>query len=176
MKKVNVELVVNGQKHHAYLTKAEWEELQKKMVKHTGYERVPMNHDYYYVDEASEVQVDKDLRKDIDDRSYEIANYYTNKQLAQDCARADTIMRRLRRFAAEVNDDAIKWNNFIKKYSVAYHPKLCNLEVCETAYYKIPGAIYFDTHEKARQAIEKFRDDLIWYCTEYQERLKTEEV
>lgn len=36
---------------------------------------------------------------------------------------------------------------------------------------RLPNTIYFATKEKAEEAIEVFRDELLWYFTEYVQRL-----
>ena len=36
---------------------------------------------------------------------------------------------------------------------------------------RLPNVIYFTTQEKAKDAIEQFADELIWYFVEYQQRL-----
>lgn len=39
---------------------------------------------------------------------------------------------------------------------------------------RLPNTIHFATKEKAEEAIEVFRDELIWYFVEYQQRLDEE--
>ena len=39
---------------------------------------------------------------------------------------------------------------------------------------RFPNTIHFATKEKAEEAIEVFRDELIWYFVEYQQRLDEE--
>ena len=36
---------------------------------------------------------------------------------------------------------------------------------------RLHNVIYFTTKEKAEEAIEVFRDELLWYFTKYQQRL-----
>ena len=40
-----------------------------------------------------------------------------------------------------------------------------------SSYYREEGVIYFSTLKKAQDAIEVFRDELMWYYTEYRSRL-----
>ena len=85
--------------------------------------------------------------------------------------------RQLRQWQA-LNDKSISekdWNDESKKkWFVAYS---YGAEKLYADYYyimRLPNTIHFATKEKAEEAIEVFRDELIWYFVEYQQRLDEE--
>lgn len=89
-------------------------------------------------------------------------------------ARADRLLRQLRQWQA-LNDKPISvedWNNESKKkWFIIY--SYSSEEMYAEYYYimRLPNTIYFATKEKAEEAIEVFRDELLWYFTEYVQRL-----
>ena len=105
------------------------------------------------------------------------ATAYSDYKLAEDNARADLLMRRLRRYAAqhggiprvkdwEVND---KRRSLI--YCIAYNYANGSL-YAETHYYlRGFGDILFLSRDACESAIKEFKDELTWYFTEYEAML-----
>lgn len=58
-----------------------------------------------------------------------------------------------------------------KKYSIYYNYDIDSLRTSCTLFYRGLGEIYFDTKEHAEQVIEEFKDELIWYFTEFKSRM-----
>lgn len=138
--------------------------------KKTGYERVGYHEDYIIV------EADNDLAKyhddsDFDDNLYNIANYYSDETIAENNARADTLMRKLRRFAVEHREKEIDWNDDCFKYYFFYDYNLGRFITDSYINCRDYGTIYFDTRDTAEKAIEEFKDELIWYFTEYKDSL-----
>lgn len=139
----------------------------------TGYERVNDGSKYNFADSCS-FYSDKELNCPLDEKRYENANYYSNEMVAKSNARADKLMRQLRRFAVENRKQELDWSpgNNQKKYYI-YSFKTA-YETCELAIYSCNitrdvGAVYFDAIETAELAIEQFYDELVWYFTEYRD-------
>lgn len=137
----------------------------------TGYERVEdgggyyAQHDNYKIDEIYE---DGDGYCVAD---YEAANYYNNESLAENIVRADTLMRKLRQWQA-LNDEPVDWSDKNSpKWEIEYDYTVKEFDVDYYNEYRYFGQIYFSSVEKAREAIEVFKDELTWYFTEYQQRL-----
>lgn len=135
----------------------------------TGYERVNKEQEYYTVyndvyDGISEENMQED------DENYSVGNYYNDEQLAVDIARAETLMRRIRQWQA-LNDDAVDWSKVNQKYYIAYNRMGDGFYIFWDTAARDSGAIYFTTEEKAREALDVFRDELMWYFTEYRQRL-----
>lgn len=146
----------------------------KEEKKKTGYERVEIG-SLYLVDGAQNLLTTLlDHRDILDNAHYEIARYYSDKTVAENNSRADTLMRKLRRFAAE-NGGIPKCEEWLdsrsRKYCVGYEVSENKLVDDWNAQFKIQGVVYFKTEEACQKAIEEFHDELIWYFTEYQAML-----
>ena len=146
-------------------------ELQKMLApnKKTGYERVECNGDFYYdVGNGTVSNIFDDHRKGVASY-YDVANYYSDPTVAENNARADKLMRQLRRFAVEHRENELDWSNTCQpKYYIHYDTSLV---IGYIFYIRDFGCIYFDTRETAQAAIETFNDELIWYFTEYKDSL-----
>ena len=171
---MKVELKANGKTVQVEMT-----EEQAKILglveerSRTGYERVEVEETYYLVevdDEITNMKHNGQLDRDC----YDVGNYYSNKTIAENNARADRLLRHLRQWQAQ-NDEPISvedWNNESKKkWFIIY--SYSSEEMYAEYYYimRLPNTIYFTTKEKAEEAIEVFRDELLWYFTEYLQRL-----
>lgn len=140
--------------------------------KKTGYERVPEMNDFYYLAYRGNVEVSVDNCDKYDDDCYKAANYYSDKFIAENNARADQLMRQLRRFSVEHRESEIDWNNSnIEKYFIYYNFKEKTISKGINTFVKDFGVPYFDSLATAQAAIDEFHDELIWYFTEYQDSL-----
>jgi hypothetical protein len=140
-------------------------ELQKLVApKKTGYEYVK---DYYYVYSDGEVLFDS---VEIEEH-YLAANYYSDRTVAENNARADKLMRKLRRFAVEHRENDIDWSSSKYKYIIRYVHNNNTLIVYHESFGHEFGTIVFDSEASARLAIDAFHDELIWYFTEYKDSL-----
>ena len=143
----------------------------EKPVKKTGYERVKLNDIYYLANTIGEIDglYDNSLHNDL---VYQAGNYYSDKTVAENNARADILMRNLRRFAVEHRERELDWkkNNF-HKWSIEYNYDSKELYSDWSRALRRLFGIYFDTKEAADTAIEEFKDELIWYFTEYKDSL-----
>lgn len=137
----------------------------------TGYERVVANESYYYMDSLGGVVGMLEELINIDNLRHEVANYYSNMDIAQSNTRADTLMRKLRRFAVEHREKNLEWVSRISKFYIYYDHNNNRLDVNANDVWQTFGSIYFDSKATAKLAIEKFKDELIWYFTEYKDSL-----
>ena len=163
--------------------KAEISEEQAKILglieeQRTGYERVEKRETYYVINTEDDSMINiTEFNDQTDERCYNTGNYYSDKTIAENNARADRLLRQLRQWQAQ-NDEPISvedWNNESKKkWFIIY--SYSSEEMYAEYYYimRLPNTIYFATKEKAEEAIEVFRDELLWYFTEYQQRLDEE--
>ena len=141
----------------------------------TGYERVKKGEMYYVIDtEYNSMLKITEFNDKEDEQCYNTGNYYNYKIIAENNARADRLLRQLRQWQA-ANDKSISekdWNDESKKkWFVAYS---YGAEKLYADYYyimRLPNTIHFATKEKAEEAIEVFKDELLWYFTEYVQRL-----
>lgn len=103
---MQVELKANGKTVQVEMT-----EEQAKILglaeerSRTGYERVEVEETYYLVDVDDEITNMKHNGQ-LDRDCYDVGNYYSNKTIAENNARADRLLRQLRQWQA-LNDKSI---------------------------------------------------------------------
>ena len=169
---MKAKLIIEGKEIEIEISEEEYKKLQSEEEKKTGYERVPEYDGFYY--ESSEATVEDGLEEHtkLDDEYYDIANYYSDKTVAENNARADKLVRQLRRFAVEHRECEVNFNNInTKKYCIDYDYDDGELRISFVFRSKKFGAIYFDSEETTQAAIDEFHDELIWYFTEYKDSL-----
>ena len=176
---MKVELKVNDKSVQVEITKEQAKILGLVEERsRTGYERVDEDDSYFVDDTINDGhEVIGGGGTLVNDLYYNNGNYYNDKTIAENNARADRLLRCLRQWQA-LNDKSISekdWNDESKKkWFVAYS---YGAEKLYADYYyimRLPNTIHFATKEKAEEAIEVFRDELIWYFVEYQQRLDEE--
>jgi len=139
----------------------------------TGYERVKKG-EFYFVSRNAEID-NRDICLPIEETEnfedngyYKTANYYSDETVAKNNARADKLMRQLRRFAVEHNKGEIDWGKIIQsKWYIVYDFDGEELFVSWDTCIRSFGQIYFISEQIAEQAIEEFKDELLWYFTKY---------
>ena len=169
---MKAKLIIEGKEIEIEISEEEYKKIQLSEEKKTGYERVPKSSDYFYVSYNDKVDATVEDCYDVDNECYESANYYSDKTVAENNARADKLMRQLRRFSVEHRECGVNFNNTnTKKYYIYYGYQSKEFEIHDVLITKVFGTIYFDSKETANAAIDEFRDELIWYFTEYKDSL-----
>ena len=144
----------------------------QKTSEPTGYERAKKDDVYYCVNACGETHRVREVCDESDNNCYDAANYYSSELVANNNARADKLMHQLRRFAVEHRNEGVDWNNDVRdKYYIEYNYDNGELWPDSYCIFRTFGAIYFDSFESAQAAINAFRDELIWYFTEYKDSL-----
>lgn len=180
---MKVELKVNDKSVQAEISEEQLKELgafeQLKKLglieeQRTGYERVEKGSTYFYNYSSDDTDNDIDKKDMVDQECYNNANYYSDKMIAENNARADRLLRQLRRWQAQ-NDEVISkedWEDHdLTKYSIIYDYDSNVISPSRIWWMRGTNNIYFKSREKAEEAIEVFRDELLWYFTEYVQRL-----
>ena len=169
---MKAKLIIENKEIEIEISEEEYKKLQPSEEKKTGYERVPKPDIYFYTTPSGGVDTTCEDCYDIDDECYESANYYSSGIIAENNARADKLMRQLRRFSVEHRKDGVNPNDInAKKYCIYYDYGNNTLGTAFTLCAKTFGVICFDSDETALAAIDEFRDELIWYFTEYKDSL-----
>lgn len=142
----------------ASLLQMDFEEYVPKV---TPYTRVDVDNTYYLIAPHSIVNHVQEKRCCVDDKMFEVVNYFNSKNYAEYIAFKGNLMRRIDKFAWEHNKEVIDWNNTEKrKYKIIYNYKYKILEIeCEIRRREM--GIYFDSAETARAAMEAFEADLM---------------
>lgn len=137
--------------------------------KKTGYERVEKGEIYYAeLDDGTTYCYEGSYAE----KNYEDANYYLDRTVAENNARADKLYRQLRRFAVEHRKEILDWNDGdIGKVFLYYNHSINKIDYATSFLRHEYGNIYFNSEETAKLAIETFKDELIWYFTEYKDSL-----
>ena len=169
---MKAKLIIGDKEIEIEISEEEYKKLQPSEEKKTGYERVPESDIYFYVHSRGYIETASEDCYDIDNEYYESANYYSDKIVAENNARADKLMRQLRRFSVEHREDEVNLNDTNTKQHCIYYDYGNNiLGTAFTFCVKTFGVIYFDSEETAQAAMDEFRDELIWYFTEYKDSL-----
>jgi hypothetical protein len=139
------------------------------MKRRSGYERVPQDKMYYHANAYGDVDHDYDFYSEDNNILYDEANYYSDYNVALNNVRAETLMRQLRRFAVEHRDKELRFAPGEFKYLIYYRNGEIGMYTQDA--YMIFGTIYFDSVNAAQLAIDTFKDELLWYFTEYKDSL-----
>ena len=127
-----------------------------------------------YVGEDSDLRFYTEGNVSADDIYYNIGNYYNSEIIADNNARADKLLCRLRQWQA-LDDKVISSKDWqdgtLCFYNIKYNYSLDMLYAHADSCCRGLNNIYFRTREKAEEAIKTFRDELEWYFTEYIQRL-----
>ena len=169
---MKAKLIVEGKEFHIEIQDPE---LQKLLTprKKTGYERVDDEQIYWVQNMIGGIcWANESICFTGNNEYYNSANYYSDDTIAKNNARADNLMRQLRRFAVEHREQEIDWNSKAQnKFSILYDYSDNEIAVERDIYGRYHGIVYFDSIEIARLAIETFHDELVWYFTEYKDSL-----
>ena len=165
-----IKVIIDGIEMEVSVSEEELAKLTENKQNKTGYERVDKGKRYFIATGIGSVDALKDDSTEYDVSYFENANYYSDRILAGDVARADKLMRQLRRFAAE-NCEEAQWDNKAEHWYIRHAMVDSRIYVDSVTYAKDFGAIYFDTEENAQKAIDEFKDELLWYFTEYRDRV-----
>lgn len=167
----------NGKTIKTEITEEQAKELGLIAKKKTGYERVEYRDEYYSVNVLGGVDDTCDVGLITDKAAYFDGNYYSDEKIAENNAKADRLLRKLRQWQA-LNDEPVSKKDWDKeKWTIGYnHCKGdsghdIGLELrCFLTIHNF-GTVFFTTKEKAKEAIKTFEDELTWYFTEYMQRL-----
>ena len=162
-------LIIEGKEIEIEISEEEYKKLQPS---ETGYERVSKSGDYFHESGKGDVESEIEDCYNIDNEYYESANYYSDKTVAENNARADKLMRQLRRFSVEHRKCGVNLDDTnTEKHYICYDYEGNELGATFTFVARVFGVIYFDSEETVRAAIDEFHDELIWYFTEYKDSL-----
>ena len=169
---MKAKLIIEDKEIEIEISEEEYKKLQPSEEKKTGYERVTEGDYFYYESCRGNAESSIDEYCYIDDEYYASAYYYSSKTVAENNARADKLMRQLRRFSVEHREHGVNLNDInTEKYYICYDYEGNELGTTFTFVARVFGVIYFDSEETANAAMDEFREELIWYFTEYKDSL-----
>lgn len=154
-------LTLNGKEYEVQLTDEQVIEIEKPK-KMTGFERAELNGTYFSADSEGDFYEDSEDHATADAIKYENANYYSDVNLAEWCIRNDTLNRKMRRWAAEHNEEPIDWTNIFHKYHIIYDCDHKKFEIDYNCCFCYVSCCYFNSKKIAEAAIEEFGDEIKW--------------
>lgn len=164
-----VKLIVDGKEITAKISNDDIKMINNK-VKKTGYERVKSDEECYHVYDGRVEECCEDCYGN-NDEIYLAGNYYNDEQLASDVARAEILIRSMRQWQS-LNDKPVDWNDeHCLKYDLYYNYNKKQILIGIASISRNMEQLYFSSKDKAIEAIKVFYGDLIWYFTEYRQRL-----
>lgn len=137
--------------------------------KTTGWEKPNGGHVYWYIGHRGEARESIWYNDSIDHERYAHGNCFASKELAENIARYQSLDLRIRRRIAEICEP-VNWRSGTWNFDIVYlHPE-SKLIVGEVKHAQ-SATWCCDTKEHALQIIEEFKDELIWYFTEFKDRM-----
>ena len=162
---MKAKLIVEGHEFDIDILDPKLQELITPKKK-TGYERVEKEKEFIFHRGDGNVFVGYDNHNESCNNYFYYANYYSDRTVAENNIRADNLMRQLRRFAVEHR----KNDKVAERYYIYYLRDSNILSLKRDTMNRFIGP-WFDNQNAGAQAIETFRDELMWYFTEYKDSL-----
>lgn len=152
---MKAKLTLNGKEYEVELTENQVSEIESTNKLKTGFGYDGFGNEWYV----------SDLLTDNEDEPI-----FSNEKLCKDYTRAVNLFLRMSKFQAQY-DCSVK-ENAPYAYSFNFNKSTNDFYVYETTfpYYKFME-ISFSSPEAAEQAINTFKDELMWYFTEFKPRL-----
>lgn len=167
---MKAKLTIDGKEFEVELSEEQAKALTETKKK-TGYERVAKGEFYYAEVDDGTADFYKEDYEVFTDENYEGANYYSDKTVAENNARADKLYRQLRRFAVEHREFDNNWDGRREHCFITFDTDASEIIIDYNDIYKGFSTIYFETERTAQLAIDTFKDDLLWYFEEYKDSL-----
>ena len=145
------------------------EQEEKKKTK-TGWERVKKYEKYFHANSIIENQFDDDFYEFREDSLFDNGNYRNDEELNRNICRAIRLRLKMLQWQA-LNDKPVDFSDRNKNKYYLYFDFDTNLIEISFNACCYSMNIYFSSKEKAEEALEVFRDELIWYYTEFYRRL-----
>lgn len=124
-------------------------------VRKNPFERAKYRDLYYYVHEDNDVWSDTDLYADADNRRYDAANYFNDRQFAEQFALHQLLYHKLLKFSYDNEcEDTAEWDGKNAHWVIRYNEN--RNEFC--SYYQDgykAQDVYFSSKEGAERAIEE---------------------
>lgn len=137
--------------------------------KKTGYERVNRGSHYYGINAMINAQCFTEDTGSYEKNLYDSGNYFSDKTVAENMARAQRLWNKIHRRAIELCEP-IQTTQMIQYYVISYDMTLNKVVVGGWTTFRGFGAVYFDTEAHCKQVIDEFHDELLWYFTEFKDR------
>lgn len=161
-----IKLTIDGKE--IQLTEEQLKALGTK-VRKNPFERAKYHDLYYYAHEDNDVWSDTDLCADADNRRYDVANYFNDRQFAEQVALHQLLYHKLLKFAYDNEcEDAAEWDGVNPHWHITYN-KVNDVFITMKRLASKELTICFSTEEGANRAITevvepfmKEHPDFVW--------------
>ena len=132
----------------------------------TGWERVGSDSKYSFISDLCNVREAIDKREGYELLRYDVANYFSTKEKAEEINFKQALFRKLQRFSDENGGSEIDWTHEGKRqYFISCDYDKGKFVIDSHLTFRDFGAVYFESYKVAEQALEMFEEDLIKYFT-----------
>lgn len=166
---MKIPITIDGEVLYAEIPDEEINKLVAKKNRKTGYERANLGSSYYAINDFREIFEFDEENEPHDQSGYDVANYYTDKTVAENMARAQLLWNKIHRRAIELCSPAII-NSEQLCYTITFNSRTGDVFPTGWSAARAFGVVWFDTENHCRQVIDEFRDELLWYFTEFRDR------
>lgn len=164
-------ITINGEVLYAEIPDEEINKLIAKKKKKTGYEKADYNKVYYTIAQDDKVHSDVDTCLRLDRIRFDNMNYFSDKTLAENMARAQKLWKSINHRSVELCEPVdVATGGKAWTILFLYVSGTKEIKPIDLMYYRYFGNIWFDTKEHCQQVIDEFHDDLLWYFTEFKNR------
>lgn len=162
-------ITIYGEVLYAEIPDEEINKLIAKKKKKTGYERAKLGQSYYAINDFREIFEFDEENESHDQSGYDVANYYTDKEVAENMARVQKLWNLIHRRAVQLCEP-VDVATGGKAWTILYASEDREIKPNYLMNYRYFGNIWFDTKEHCQQVIDEFYDELMWYFTEFKNR------
>lgn len=142
------------------------DDLYNKQVKPTGWGVDKNNHQYYFICTSGIIlSSGVTVPSLIDDQN---CNAFSSRELAENIMRFEVLNRKILKRISEICEP-VDWEKS-SKYIIHYNYEHKCLDYSLYYVWRYSGWVC-DTADHARQIINEFRDELVWYFTEFKTRM-----
>lgn len=161
-----IKLTIDGKE--VQLTDEQLKALGTK-VRKNPFERAKYHDLYYYVHEDNDVWSDTDLCADADNRRYDAANYFNDRQFAEQFALHQLLYHKLLKYAYDNEcEDTAEWDGINPHWCIYMDIRSNRWDVTYYVSMKFDD-VYFSSEKGAKRAIEevvepfvKEHPDFVW--------------
>lgn len=141
--------------------------------KKTGWEKPECSESYWFVDPSKKTDGCRWDGHPVDQTRYDRGNCFTSKELAENIARYQSLDLKIRRRISEICEPVDWKKHSTSKYSISFdHARDSERFIVLSCFTHHYGACWYcDTHEHAQQIIREFYEELVWYFTEFKDRM-----
>lgn len=150
-----IKLTIDGKEVHLTDEQLRMLGIEPEKKRKNPFERAKYHDLYYYVYEDSDVWSDTDVCVDADDRRYDAANYFNDKDFAKQVALHQLLYRKLLKYAYDNELEDEEWNGTNAHVYIIYNSTKKDYDTRWTRNEKEPGAVYFKSNTWATAALNE---------------------